>query len=158
MAKLHLLGLSLSTPEPYAKGHVCSAAEAAALNAVLTRGLAKMLHRELAEARDAGREPASVETAGLIEDFLRGFAEGHERLEAIKSEARRIGRAKAEAAVYRTGKRLEALAKGEQEELIAREAARSEVLAEATRRIDLMRSIGTASALEELAGELEASK
>ncbi len=153
MAHLQILGLSLSTPEPYTKGHVCTAAEAAALNAVLTRGLAKALHREIAEARDAGQEPASVETASLITSFLQGFAEGHERLAAIQSEARRIGRARAEAAVYRTGKRLEQLAKGEQEELIVREAGKSEVLAEATRRIDLMRSIGTASALEELAGE-----
>ncbi len=158
MARLQILGLSLSTPEPYAKGHVCSAAEAATLNAALTRGLAKALYRELKEVSQEretlqGSEEDLARCQALIASFVKGFSEGHERLAAIQSEARRIGRARAEAAVYRTGKRLEALAKGEQEELIAREAARSEVLAEATRRIDHMRSIGTASALEELAGE-----
>jgi hypothetical protein len=157
MTKLIILGLEVSTPEPYAAGHVCTLAEAAALNAALTRGLAKGIHRRLRERYDAeGRETPSeadrAEIAKFFPDFLRGFAEGHERLRVIEAESRRIARGHIEAQLYRHGRKLSELAKGEQEELIAREAATAAVLAEATRRIDTLRSIGSA-ALEDLLGE-----
>jgi hypothetical protein len=150
MPILKILGRELLTPEPYASGHVCSAAEAATLNAALTRGLAKGLYRELSENGEASKE----QLKSFIQGYLRGFSEGHERLRAIEAEARRLGRARVEAALYRSGRKLADLAKGEQELAISREAEKSELLAEATRRIDTLRAIGKEN-LEELAeGEI----
>ena len=137
MAKLSILGTTLTTPEPYASGHCCTAAEAAVLNAALTRGIAKMLHRELTA-------DLAADTSKAISEYLKGFSAGHERLRAIQAEARRIARGHIEAQLYRHGKKLEELAAGEREELVATEAARAEVFAEATRRIDTLRSIGHA--------------
>jgi hypothetical protein len=152
MTKLIILGLEVSTPEPYAAGHVCTLAEAAALNAALTRGLAKGIHRRLREryneeAREAPSESDRNCIAAFIPEFLKGFSQGHERLRVIEAESRRIARGHVEAQLYRHGRKLSELAKGEQEDLIAREAATAVVLAEATRRIDTLRSIGS-SALE----------
>lgn len=154
MPRLCILGQEISTPEPYSSGHICTAAEAATLNASLTRGLAKGLYRMLSEVG----EGEIVNCEEFIQGYLRGFSEGHERLRAIEAEARRIGRAKVEAGLYRQGKRLAELAKGEIEALITREAQRDEVSSEATRRIDTLRSIGRAdreSSLEELLSDQE---
>lgn len=158
MAKLQILGLSLSTPEPYTSGHICTANEALMLNYALSRGLAKGLYRLLREVSEKrGTLQGSAEDLAdcerYMQEYLRGFAQGHERLAAIETEARRIGRARVEAALYRAGRKLADLAKGEQDLAIAREAEKPEVLAEATRRIDLLRSIGRADkddSLEEL--------
>lgn len=122
------------------------------LNAALTRGLAKLAYRELASAQEVGRERAEGELERSIEGYRKGFAEGHERLRAIEAEARRLARDRIEAALYRYGKALKDLAAGEQQELIAREAETSSVLAEATRRIDTLRAIG-AGGLEELSSD-----
>ena len=128
------------------------------LNAALTRGLAKGLYRVLQETTDPDERPGRV--TAFIQEYLRGFSEGHERLRVIENEARRIGRARVEAALYRSGKRLSELAGGEVTALIAREAEKPEVLAEATRRIDTLRAFGSESAtgeasLEELVSERE---
>jgi hypothetical protein len=153
MPTLKILSHSIPTPEPYTAGHVCTAAEAAVLNASLTRGLAKGLDRLLRSLQEAGKGEDVV--LGEIEDFvagyLRSFAEGHERLRAIEAEARRLARSRIEAALYRQGKRLSELAPGEQTLAILKEAEREEVLSEAARRIDALRAVGTLMGLEELA-------
>lgn len=163
MAKLQILGLSLNTPEPYAGGHTCTPAEASVLNYALTRGLAKGLYRLLREVSEKrgtlqGSPQDLADCERYMQEYLRGFAQGHERLAAIETEARRIGRARVEAALYRAGRKLSDLAKGEAELAISKEAEKPDVLAEATRRIDLLRSIGRAdqqSSLEELISDQE---
>lgn len=163
MAKLQILGLALTTPEPYLPGHVCTANEASVLNYALTRGLAKGLYRLLREVSEKrgtlqGGPEDLAECERYIQEYLKGFSQGHERLAAIEGEARRIARAKVEAGLYRAGRKLAELAKGEQDLAISREAEKPEVLAEATRRIDLLRSIGRAdaqSSLEELISDQE---
>ena len=135
MAKLKILGHRLSTPEPYSAGHCCTLAEAATLNAALTRGLAKGIYRELSE-------DAAADIESYIASFARGFAEGHERLKAIETAAKQIARGRLEAALYRHGKKLSDLAAGELEVLLAREAESEEVQQEARRRIDTLRAIG----------------
>ena len=146
MPRLVILGQELFTPEPYSPGHICTEAEASVLNTALTRGLAKGLYRELSEGR-------GETLAAYIASYLRGFSQGHERLRVIEAEARRIGRAKVEAALYRQGKKLASLAASEVTLLVAREAERAEVLAEATRRIDALRACASErEGLEELGG------
>ena len=151
MPTLKILSRTIPTPEPYSAGHTCTAAEAATLNAALTRGLAKGLDKLLRGREERPREEEAVleEIAGFIASYLRSFAQGHERLRAIEAEARRLARTRIEAALYRQGKRLSELALGEQTLAIAKEAEKAEVLAEATRRIDALRAVGSCS-LEEL--------
>jgi hypothetical protein len=153
MPTLKILSHSISTPEPYTAGHTCTAAEAATLNASLTRGLAKGLDRLLRGLQETqkGEEETLQEISDFIAGYLRSFAEGHERLRAIEAEARRLARTRIEASLYRQGKRWNELAPGEQTLAIAKEAEREEVLSEAARRIDALRAVGTLMGLEELA-------
>jgi len=145
MPRLVILGRELITPEPYSAGHACTPAEAATLNAALTRGLAKACYREISERGE------QADLQACVASYLKGFSQGHERLRAIEAEARRIGRARVEAALYRQGKKLASLAASEISALVAREAEREEVLLEATRRIDALRAVQR-EGLEELAG------
>lgn len=160
MPKLHILNHEILTPEPYSAGHCCSPAEASVLNAALTRGLAKGAYRLLSDARERGELVTAGAIDTFVESFLKGFTEGHERLRAIETEARRIARARLEAALYRSGRKLSELAEGEQREAIQREAEKEEVLAEARRRIDALRALGSEAAsrgedLEELVSDRE---
>ncbi len=150
---VRILGFALDLPQPYSAGHCCSAAEAAALNRILVKGLSKGLHKVLS----AGLRPTGYENArGLSEDqksdivargeeyvadYCLGFAQGHETQRAIRVECERIARQMLETTLYRQGKKLGDLPDGERDEEIARLAASEKVREEAERRIRVTQEI-----------------
>ena len=98
-----ILGFQFQLPSPYAAGHVCTAAEADTLNRLLTRGLAKGLHKiidsQLELRNDFNGPPtederATITESGLeyISEFVLGFSLGHDVARAIRLECDRLAR------------------------------------------------------------------
>jgi len=162
--QVHILGFSFSIPTPYVSGHVCTQAEAHALNRLLVRGTSKGLHKVLsgemyeAERRDL---PLTAETKQVIasagEDYIAefraGFAEGHEEVRATKVEASRIARQLLEAQLNRQGRSLSSLSSGEQEMLLNDLVNSEKVRNEALRRVSVTREIAERAHDELLSAE-----
>lgn len=148
-----VLGFSYELPQPYAVGHCCTAAEASALNRILTRGLAKGLYKVLSSGlKPLGHDRAEglsdaqrsgVESMGLeyIADFCLGFSAGHETTRSIRVEAERIARQMLETQLYKQGKSLKDLHEKEREAHIDQLAVSDRVRAEAERRVRVTQEI-----------------
>lgn len=164
-----ILGLTLQVPQVYSAGHVCSASEAAALNRVLTKGIAKGLHKVLAGALASTgysrvdkiesvttRQDIEARAREYIASFLLGFAEGHEKQRAVRVECERIARDALEARLYAQGRTLKDLPEGEREAIIEQIASSDKVRAEAERRVGLQQHVAQ-DAHEELLASVAAN-
>lgn len=152
-SQVRILGFTFELPQPYSVGHVCSTAEAAALNKVLVKGISKGLYKVLAAAlRPTGYTSAAgvaVEAAAkiwaagneYISDYSLGFSEGHEIQRAIRIEAERIGRQMLETQLYKQGKSLKDLSEADKTDQIAQYASSDKVRTEAERRVKVTQEI-----------------
>lgn len=150
---VRILGFSYELPQPYSQGHVCSAAEAAALNRVLTRGISKGLykvllaginptgHSEASKLSEEQRSAISAMGAEFIEDHCLGFSMGHEVQRSIRVEAERIARGLLETQLYKQGKSLKDLAEADRAEQISQLASTERVRTEAERRVKVTQEI-----------------
>lgn len=165
-----ILGFSYELPQPYNVGHICSVAEAAALNRVLTKGISKGLYKVLAGALRAtgfnSREGLGADAAAAIQemgaeyvsDYCLGFSAGHDVQRSIRIEAERIARQMLETSLYRKGQSLKDLTEKDRISQIDQLASSEKVRAEAERRVqvtqeiagrahdELLESIGASSA------------
>jgi len=154
MPSAKILGFEFQLPAPYATQHVCTAAEAEALNRLLVRGLAKGLHKvldsKLVEAHErSGSGPLSVDEiaeaqeAGLeyIREFILGFALGHDVARAIRLECDRLARQALEVHLNRQGKGLSDLSPDVLRAELAQLAKSEKIVAEANRRVAVTQEI-----------------
>ena len=112
---INILGFKFALSAPYVSGHVCTAAEAQALNKMLVRGTSKGLHKVLTGELDKVKKrslPLDGETRALIarageehiSEFREGFAQGHDVVRATKVESARIARQLLEAQLNHEGR------------------------------------------------------
>jgi hypothetical protein len=149
----HILGFSFDLPAPYTAGHVCTLAEAEALNRLLVRGLAKGLHKVLDTRNTAHElsgggplsadEVAASQEAGLeyISEFVLGFALGHDVARAIRLECDRPAKQLLEVQLNRQGKTLKDLPADELRSTLTDLARSEKVLTEANRRVSVTQEI-----------------
>jgi len=146
---ISILGISLDVETPYVGGHICTPAEAAALNRLLVRGTAKGLHKAIREACNARgydnanepmpqgmREQVESVARDYAREYAQGFSEGHERLRAIEVEARRIGLASLASSLYQHGRKIEDIEVSEREAKVNELSLNSSIRREAERRVD----------------------
>ncbi len=148
-----ILGFEFQLPANYAQGHICTPAEAEALNRLLVRGLAKGLHKVLSTKHEGHElsgggplsqdEIAEFQEAGLeyIAEFTLGFALGHDVARAIRLECDRLAKQTLEVQLNRAGKSLKDLP-GEELRTLLNDLAKSEkVVNEANRRVSVTQEI-----------------
>ena len=153
MPSAHILGFSFHLPSPYSAGHTCTAAEAESLNRLLVRGLAKGLHRVL-DTRHVAHEMsgggplsqdeiAASQEAGLeyIQEFVLGFALGHDVARAIRLECDRLAKQLLEVQLNRQGKILKDLTPDEQRSALTDLSRSEKVVTEANRRVSVTQEI-----------------
>lgn len=128
---------------PYAQGHVCSQAEADTLNQLFLRSATKGVQRIVHEGIVGPWKHSEVQFA--VSKFLQrhalGFREGHERLRAIEGEAKRLATLAYETELYKQGRRLRDVAKGEVDIAVAEIAAREDIITQARARIDAVQAV-----------------
>jgi hypothetical protein len=153
MPAAKILGHSFQLPAPYNAGHVCTQAEAEALNRLLVRGLAKGLHK-IIDSRQAARAKDSHGTFGLddladdqeagleyINEFVLGFSLGHDVARAIRLECDRLAKQLLEVQLNRSGRTLKDLSADEQRTALADLARSEKVVNEANRRVSVTQEI-----------------
>lgn len=148
-----ILGTTLSIAHPYAPGHVCSAAEADALNRLLVKGISKGLFKVLTNARsglglahgetaDADQQSELITRAeAYVLEFAEGFAQGHERLRSIRLECDRIARQLLDTQLNREGRTARELSADEQHSRLSELAQSEKVRTEAERRVNVTQEI-----------------
>jgi hypothetical protein len=139
---IRILGQQFTIQHKYTAGHVCTQNEANVLNRALAKGISKGLHKVLAQTRSqhdpqTGDGQAELQRAGedYIAEFVVGFAQGHERLRAIRLEAERIAKQLVSIQLNAAG-RTE-IAPGELATMLDELVASEKVRSEAERRVAL---------------------
>ena len=145
-----ILGFQFQLPTPYAVGHICTLAEADALNRLLVRGLAKGLHKVLdsgltdyAPGPLSDDERAELTERGLeyINEFVLGFALGHDVARAIRLECDRLAKQTLEVQLNRQGKSLKDLPSDQLRTTLADLARSEKIVNEANRRVSVTQEI-----------------
>ena len=144
------MGFTFNLAHPYAAGHICSVAEAAALNRALVRGTSKGLFKALTAASSASAarplspdERSALQQKGedYIAEFALGFAEGHDRLRAIRMESERIAKQLLATTLNARGEDASALEPAAFAAEVARLAQSEKVRTEAERRVNVTQEI-----------------
>jgi hypothetical protein len=138
MPHITVHGISFSIPCEYRAGHVLSEWEASTLQRVFMRNLSKSLFKVTSTVREDERE--SVGRAHVSE-FVEGFQGGHDRMRAIRSEARRIALGAIEQRQYRRGQALRDLGALELEDMVSQLANSESIKREAMQRVDSVQRI-----------------
>jgi hypothetical protein len=153
MPSATILGFQFELPSPYATGHQCTLAEAEALNRLLVRGLAKGLHKVIDARHEAHErsgdgpfsqdEVAETQEAGLeyINEFVLGFALGHDVARAIRLECDRLAKQTLEVQLNRQGKTLKDLPADQQRTALIDLARSEKIVKEAERRVSVTQEI-----------------
>jgi hypothetical protein len=164
MPSAKILGFQFDLATPYAVGHICTYAEAEALNKLLVRGLAKGLHKVI-DSQLAGFDKvldpdqrAAITESGLeyIEEFTLGFSAGHDIARAIRLECSRLARQMLEVQLNREGRVLKDLTPGEVHSALSDLMKSERIVAEATRRVSVTQEIAqrAEAELHEALGDL----
>lgn len=153
MPSAKILGFQFDLPSPYATGHQCTLAEAEALNRLLVRGLAKGLHKVLDSgladhAHMEGGELSADQRSELTElgleyinEFVLGFALGHDVAKAIRLECDRLAKQTLEVQLNRQGKTLKDLPADQQRSALTDLARSEKIVKEAERRVSVTQEI-----------------
>jgi hypothetical protein len=150
MPAAKILGFSFDLPAPYASGHICTLAEAEALNRLLVRGLAKGLHKVLDvrfsatgahDLNDDERAAATEDGLEYIREFTLGFSLGHDVARAIRLECDRLAKQALEVHLNRSGKSFADLSPNVLRSELAQLAKSEKIVTEANRRVAVTQEI-----------------
>ena len=142
MKTIIIQGEKFEISEPYAEGHVCTAAEAKALNQVRAENIGNNLRKKVTQAKEAGTFDQE-EMQKLVTQYdseyvfeARVSTGGTRRvLDPVEREARRIARDIVKAHLERQGVKLKDVPKEALDEKIDELSARDEIIAEAKKAV-----------------------
>jgi hypothetical protein len=138
-----VLGYSFNITKQYSAGHVCTESEAQALQRYFNRHLAKGVHKVISEmiSAQASAEDILARGRAFVSQFTQGFTQGHERLRAINSEARRIALQAIETNMYKRGLSLKSLSPPELEDMVVQLSSEDSIRKVAEERVRQVQTI-----------------
>lgn len=147
-----IAGLEFNISQPFDEGHVCTAAEAKALNQTRSENIGNNMRKTIEEAIEARDKGDSSKFDALVETVAKYDAEyvftlanvgGSRRLDPVEREARSIAREALKAHLAKTGRKIGTTPDGETDESWAEKvetnidsiSQREDVLKEAKKRV-----------------------
>lgn len=118
-------GEKFEISQPYAEGHVCTAAEAKALNQVRSENIGNNLRNAVKEAKEAAANGDNSKLDGLAQlvadydaqyVFTMGNAGASRKLDPVEREAQKIARELLKESLAAQGRKLTVAPEGESEE------------------------------------------
>ena len=159
-----IAGQSFTIAQPYDEGHVCSAAEAKALNQVRSENIGNNLRKTIEEMVKEGK--SAEEMAAVVAEYDNAYqfnlttVSGARKLDPIEREARAIAKDAIKEHLAKTGRKLTVAPEGETEESWSEKveaqiealASREDVVKLAKQRVAAKQKVSS-SLLEELGGQ-----
>ncbi len=148
--KLEVQGLFFPLEDPFSEGHICSEAEAVALNTLrrenIRNGFARLMKKE-------GFSEASPEVLEAFADFAASYSFTRTSVpkpqDPVEQKAYYLAKEMAEAALRKGNIGKDSLPPGKFEEMISHILAmkKDEIFAEAKRRVDEIKSLAEAMSI-----------